>query len=349
MGKNYNTDSIHLTSRETLPYFRSVNVLAIVARYMEDLGINTDTLLAGSGIQASDLDDPEVFVTPEQELQVMRMIVTLATDPKIGLVIGQKYHVGAYGKLGAAMISCDTVLDAIQIGFKYIVLTLTYFQYDLKVKDNIAFMRMKELIDLKDLRIFICEREFTSLYRNAHDIIQNPLPLNEVRFAYPKPAYASAYQDVFQCPVYFNADEHMMIFDSKYLFMQLPLANPMARNTYEKECRQLCLRMKEHETVTDRVRHNILLQGEDLPSFNKLTLSMNIAPRTLRRRLTEEGTCYRTLTAEILKKKAIHLIQTTSYPLEQIATELGYKAPQNFYRSFKGWTGHNPSYYRKKS
>jgi len=75
---------------------------------------------------------------------------------------------------------------------------------------------------------------------------------------------------------------------------------------------------------------------------------MNIAPRTLKRRLNEEGTSYRALAAGILKEKAIHLIQTTSRPLEEIAAELGYKAPQNFYRAFKSWTGQRPSSFRKR-
>jgi len=35
--------------------------------------------------------------------------------------------------------------------------------------------------------------------------------------------------------------------------------------------------------------------------------------------------------------------------MEQIATELGYSDLANFYRAFKGWTGHNPSYHRKKN
>lgn len=348
MGKPKKNDSIHLTSRETLPYFRSVNVLAIVARFMENLGIDTETLLEGSGIRTEDLDDPDVFVTPEQELQVMRKIVTLSRNPKIGLVIGRMFHVGLYGKLGPAIISSDTVLDALEIGFKYIALTLSYFQYDLRVKGDLAFMRMKELIDLKDLRIFICEREFSSLYRNTSDIIHSAIPLNEVRIAYPRPAHAAAYDEVFQCPVSFDTDEHMVIFDSRYLFMPLPLANPLARKTYERECKQACLRLRKHETIRERVRHNIQQQHEGLPSFGKLVQNMNIAPRTLKRRLHEEGTSYRALAADILKEKAIQLIRTTSMPLEEIAVELGYTAPQNFYRAFKCWTGHTPSYYREK-
>lgn len=349
MKKNSNSEYIHITSKGTLPYYRSVNILSVVVHYIENLGIDASDLLAGSGIQTSDLDDPDVFVTPEQEFKVMHKIVTLVPDPKIGFILGQQYHIGVYNKIGTAALSSETLLDAFKIVSRYIDLTMTYFQYDFQVKNNLVLLRMRELVDLKKLRTFICEREFSAGYRMACDLLQFAIPLNELRLAYPKPAHASCYKDYFRCPVRFNAHEHMMIFDSKYLFMRLPMSNPLMKNAYEKESRQMCLRLKVQESVTDQVKHNIFFGPQGLPSLSQLARGMSITPRTLRRRLTEEGTSFKALFAAILKEKAINLIQTTSRPMEQIAAELGYSDLPNFYRAFKGWTGHSPSYYRKNT
>jgi len=349
MKKALNKADIHFTSKGVLPYYRSVNILSVVIHYMEQMGIKADDLLAGSGIQTIDLDDPDVFVTPEQEFKVMHKIVALTQNPKIGFTLGQQYHIGVYNKIGAAAFCSDTLLDALKMVFQYIDLTMTYFQYDLQVRDNLAYMRMKELIDLKELRTFICEREFSAAHRLACDLLQSPVPLNDLYLAYSKPAHAAVYKETFRCPVHFNALEHMMIFDSKYLFMRLPMANPLMKNTYEKECKQLCLRLQVQESATDQVRHNIFFGPEGLPSLSQLARRMSTTPRTLRRRLTEEGTSFKSLVAEILKEKAINLIQTTSLPIEQIASELGYSDIPNFYRAFKNWTGQKPSYYRKKN
>lgn len=340
---------IHFTSKGVLPYYRSVNILSVVVHYVEKLGINAADLLAGSGIQACDLDDPDVFVTPEQEFKVMRKIVTKMPAPKTGFFLGQQYHIGIYNKIGAAALSSNTYLDAIKILFQYIELTMTYFQYDLRVKNNLVFLRLKELIDLRELRTFICEREISAVYRLSCDLLQSPMRLNEIWLAFPKPAYASLYTDTFQCPIHFNAHEHMVIFDSKYLFAQMPMANPLMKNTYEKECRQLCVRLQVQESATDQVRHNIFFGPEGLPSLTHLARGMSITPRTLRRRLTEEGTSFKALSAEILKEKAIDMIQTTSWPMEKIVAELGYCNLPNFYRAFRNWTGQKPSYYRKKN
>jgi len=349
MNKPFKTDSIHLISSGSLPYFRSVNSLAILACYVEKQGVDVNVLLAGSGIHPRDLDNPDIFVTPEQELAVMRKIITLVPDPRIGLIIGQQYHVGVQGKLGAAAIFSDTGLEAITMFFKYIALTLTYFQYELTVKDNLAFLKIRELIDLKELRVFACEREFVSIYRIVSDIFKAPVPLNEIRFAYPKPAHASSYEEVFHCPVKFNVREHMIIFDSRLLFMPLPMSNPIAKKTYEQECKQMCQRLKVRETMTDQVRQEILFKEESFPSFTQLSRHMNLSPRTLRRRLTDERTSYKFLVADIRKKKAVDLLQTTADPIWQIAAELGYSDLSNFYRAFKRWTGHNPGFYREKA
>ncbi len=344
-GKN---NPIHLKSTGALPFYRSVNSLSILSRFLEKQGVDAGALLSGSGIQTSDFDDPDVLVPLEKELMVLRKIPALSKDPEIGLKIGQYYHVGIQGKVGAAAMSSETLLDAIRIAFQYTALTLAYCQYDLKVMGNLAFMRMKELIDLEGIRIFVCEREFVSVHRMVGDLLGMPFQLHELRLAYTKPAYGSSYQDIFRCPVRFNAPEHTMIFNSRYLSMPLPMANPLAKNVYEKECKQQCLRLKIPEAFADRARHLILFSTGKFPDFSQMARSMNVSPRTLRRRLTVEGTSYKTLVEEIRKKKAIDLLEKTSCSTEHIAFELGYSNTPNFYRAFKVWSGKTPSEYRRK-
>ncbi|MDM7987514.1 MAG: AraC family transcriptional regulator [Smithella sp.] len=346
MNKNM-TDSIYLITNGTLPNFWSINGVAVLASIMEQRGIDKATLLKGSGIHPYDLDDPDALITPEQELRVLRKIPALVEDQKIGLILGQEYHAGVQRKLGAAVLCCDTALDAVRLIFKYAYLIPNYFQFELKVREKNVFLRMKELIDLKDIRTFVCEIEFVSVFRMCSDVLGNPIDLNQMRLAYPKPVYAAAYKDYFRCPVQFNDVEHMMVFDRALLSRKLPMSNPMARKTYEKECEQLSNRLKAQETVTGQVRNRIMSQSEGLPSFSRLAESMNISVSTLRRRLTEEETSYKNLVAEILKEKAIDMIQTTACPMEKIALDLGYSDLANFYRAFKVWTGHNPGYYRK--
>jgi AraC-like DNA-binding protein len=296
-----------------------------------------------------DLDDPEIFISPWQELSVMRRLAELVSVPDAGLKTGEHYHITAHGVLGSAAMCCETFLDAIRMLLTHIELTLTYFSYELKVAEPLVYVTMKELIDLKDIRRFICEREFVSVARMMSDVIGEPLVLQEARFAYPKPGYASSYKDAFRCPVSFNADEHATVFESRYLSKRLPTANRMLRDKYEKECREMILRMKKAGTASERVRQMLLYRKEGVPTFEQVTRRMNVSPRTLHRRLSSEGTSYKEILAGYRKARAIELLTETRSPVETIASELGYSDVANFYHAFRSWTGTTPGNYRIKN
>jgi hypothetical protein len=54
--------------------YRSINSIDILARYAAGRGIDSEKLLAFSGIKPKSLDDPEMFVSPKQEMSVMRRL-----------------------------------------------------------------------------------------------------------------------------------------------------------------------------------------------------------------------------------------------------------------------------------
>ena len=196
---------------------------------------------------------------------------------------------------------------------------MSYFSFNLEIKDSLAFGTMKELIDLKDIRLFVCERQFASTCRVASDLLGTPFKLAEIHVAYPEPAHATMYKDIFGCAVMFNADYHTLVFDKSYLYKPLPMANPLARKTYEKECRELSQRIKNQETISQRVSQEIFYRKDGIPDLDHLARHLNTSTRTLRRRLKEEGTSYKEIVASIQKNKAVELLQSTSMSVEQIA------------------------------
>ena len=341
-------DKVHLKSNNRLPLYRSINSISIIADYALKYGIYSDKLLAGSGIQPHDLHDPEILITPKQEMIVFRKIIALIPDPKLGLHLGRNYNISANSKVAIPAMFCNSFLDFLRMMFRYIEATLSYFRYDLRVKDRLAILRLEELIDLGDLRSFITERELVSVYMISSGVLGSPPPLKKIRFPYPKPDYASYYKEIFQCPVSFSAESNMVIFDSNYLFRPLPMANQLARHAYEMECRRIYVRMKEGATTLNKIQQELLIQEDGVPSLEQLARRLNISPRTLRRHLATEGTSYKDLLKDMRKEKALDLLKTTNYPIEKIAIALGYSDVPNFYHAFKRWTGRTPSEYRKK-
>ncbi len=81
----------------------------------------------------------------------------------------------------------------------------------------------------------------------------------------------------------------------------------------------------------------------DIDTISKI---IGIRPRTLQRRLAQEGVTYSRLIDEIRFNTAMPLLKDTESKLIEIAFDLGYSDPAHFTRAFQRWTGFSPSSYR---
>ena len=63
-------DKIHLASRSSLPMYRSINSIDILARYAAGRGIDAEKLLAVSGIKPKDLRDWRTFCAERGEIRI---------------------------------------------------------------------------------------------------------------------------------------------------------------------------------------------------------------------------------------------------------------------------------------
>jgi AraC-like DNA-binding protein len=345
--KTPSRDEICLRTRNRLPLYRSINSVTILADFVREYGIQSDMLLAGSGIKSADLNDPDMMITPKQEMAVFRKILELIPDPKLGLDVGRNYNVSANNKVAIPAMFCDTFLDYIRMMFQYIELTLSYFRYDLTTSGDLVYLKMEELIDLGDLRHFVTDRELMSVFMISNGVLGGNFRIQEIRLAFPRPDHAPCYEELFRCLVCFNAEANTVIFSRDFLSRPLPMANSLSRHVYEMECKKLYSRLKEQGTTLEKI-HQELLYHEGFPSFDQLARRLNVSPRTLRRHLTAEGTSYKILVNGMRKEKALHLLNTTDFTIEKIATMLGYSDVPNFYHAFKSWTDTTPSSYRRK-
>lgn len=82
------------------------------------------------------------------------------------------------------------------------------------------------------------------------------------------------------------------------------------------------------------------------PSMDVAARKLSIHPRTLRRRLEEQGTTYREIVADIRKALAIDYLEKTNLTTDEIAARLGYSDAANFRNAFARWTGKTTRVFR---
>jgi len=261
--------------------------------------IGPHNLLNGTGIDLYDLEDPYRLITTIQEISVGYRLYKLLREPSLGLELGKQLHIFSKGILGLAAIFCNTVREALNLFMSYIELSSSYFNYYLTFKANLGFIHIKELTRIRNLRRFICETELSSFQTIITYLVEELNFFKEIHLAYPRPDYAKKYSEIFQCPVYFNAPEHLIIFDATLLNKPLKFSHPATKKLLEEKCQQLCSCLKERNKVKDLVKHELMLHGPPFPGLDELAKRINMSERTIRRKLKHEGTSYKDIIRNI--------------------------------------------------
>ncbi len=73
---------------------------------------------------------------------------------------------------------------------------------------------------------------------------------------------------------------------------------------------------------------------------------LNQSPRTLRRRLVDEGSTFSEIVDGWRFKSSVDLLEQGNMRIHEISERLGYANAPNFERAFKRWTGQTPGAYR---
>ena len=126
-------------------------------------------------------------------------------------------------------------------------------------------------------------------------------------------------------------------------------AHPAMWAAFEPSLRQRLSDATEPTTMSTRVTGwltETIASGRT--NINEAAHDLCVSRRTLQRRLTEEGTSFQTLLAEVRLKLSNHYLTRTSLSTPEIAFLLGYSEQNSFYRSFRDWTGITPEQARNQ-
>lgn len=82
--------------------------------------------------------------------------------------------------------------------------------------------------------------------------------------------------------------------------------------------------------------------------LRSIAASLELTPRTLRRRLAGQRTSFTEILEKWRCRSAITLLRKNNMTVKNVAIRLGYSHSSNFERAFKRWTGYAPGTYRGK-
>lgn len=130
----------------------------------------------------------------------------------------------------------------------------------------------------------------------------------------------------------------------------LLIPNPLADDVMARNAREL-LRLVPLEsgprTISDRVRRSIgLLLPSGRTTLAHVAAHLGMSPRSLQRRLEDEGHHYGELLSEVRQELAAAYLGSSAQPVTTVAGLLGYGSPSSFTRWFTGTFGTTPQAWR---
>ena len=338
-----------LVAIEAVKTRQSIIGISLLTKLTQNSGYNAKEMLAQANIDVQLLSDPKATISFQQEVAFIRRLIETWQDDDLGFKAGQCFRLNAFGSIGLAASSSDTVSDAIDFFLKYIRLAYTPFAINFFIKNGNAILRFSDQFELGNLRRFYLERDFSFAFLSTRDMFPRSIVGQKpktIHFDFPCPTSVEHYQSLYECPVFFSMPYNEILFDERYLALPLPLANSLTRDLLEEQCKLQEIALFGHNDFVEKIRQLIQSIDHEIPNLEKIAKIHFLTARTMRRKLKEQGVTFQQLVNEALCKKALHYLSTTNLTIEQISMRLGYSESASFIHAFKRWTGKTPKAYK---
>lgn len=341
-----------------------VTVVERPARNFIACGMAAEQLLAGTGLTLPDLAVEDGHVASWQEFAFVRNLLRISDDPLVSLEAGSCYRLGCFGVMGLGVATANTLWEGLIFLFNHLALSFTQFRVNVLTPDSdwihIGFSPLTPLGDLQD---YFLQRDIACTVGMVRDLAGSRRMDDVMRLHTQRQdsTWRDAVQRNLQMDVYALREGSGITDDSGIgegsgyeirlyrpaLSLPLALANPLQHRVLQQQCfamlQQRRLRYRQYQIKV----WQLLAAQHAMPVLETVARELAVSPRTLRRKLAEEGTHFQALVDMFRQSQARQLLLTSNESVEQLAVRLGYGDASSFVHAFKRWTGKTPGQFRR--
>ena len=163
----------------------------------------------------------------------------------------------------------------------------------------------------------------------------------------PGPARAACERQ-FKVPVVVKQPRNALVFPARMLDMPLPGAMPGLHEQAQTAIAQQ-LPASGHDSLVGAIEHALMSSPALLgQGIERMAERFKLHPRTLQRRLREEGQVFANIQSRCRFQLAVNALKADATDIESLSDRLGFADRHSFTRAFKRWTGLTPSEIRQR-
>jgi len=312
-----------------------------------ELGSDPRALLSRFHIPPGVERQEDAFVPFES---VVRLLETTASEldcPDFGLRLSQWQGLDMLGPIAVIARNTPSVQDALGVIARYLYVhspALSLTPQPLSAGSDLTFVyELREMSPANARQAY--ELSMANAVRIVHLLSGSTVGPSAVSFLHEQIGSDDAYRDALGCPVRF---------EQTWCGFEVPLGMAAREiDSAHPETRRIATIYLESryppgtDTVRDRAEelvHRLLPTGGC--TIDVIATQLNMNPRTLQRRLGDEGVRYQDLIENERRDQAAKYLAEPGLHLSQITGLLGYAEQSTLNRSCRRWFGMTPREYR---
>lgn len=330
------TESVLVTSSRAL-------VLAC-----EEMSVDTDSMLQSVGVARETIEDPDARLPLEQARALWAKAYELSGDPDLSLHAAERLPFGAYKVIDYMVQQAPTVGGGIARISDYFPLINSAVRLPIEVGTH----RVTFDVVCPDAP-GVLTRPYTE-YIFAAVILRSRVasgidyPLERIEFTHPAPESTAEHERVFGCEVRFGAEACRAVIDRGVWDSPAPSADSALLALLEEHATLLLKESPRPAGIVNDIRKTIASEfGGGDPSVQHVAKKLAMSPRTLQRRLTEEGVKYSEVLDDMRQGAAKAYLSQPDISITEAAYLLGFAEVSSLNRAFKRWLGCSPRQYRQ--
>ena len=343
-----------LTDRDILLTLYDMSVVRSAAlrgfrATVAELGGDADELADGAGLPRAALDADDMLVSDEAVAIVLERAAATLGCRDLGLRVAARQDLTMLGPLAVAIQTSPTLGDALACTSRYLFVHGRSLSLEPAPDPYGArgVMALRYGIDAtRPVPVQAVDLGLGVLHRGIGFLVDGRYGLRSVELPYRPPAPLEVYEEFFGAEVRVNRPAALLRVPRAMLQHSLTGVNATLR--------RLAITFLEQQahlgggTTTARVRSAVQQSlGMATAEVAAVARLLSLHPRTLQRRLADEGTTFAAILDEVRREAAHLYLTTTDMPLAQIAALLGLSEQSALTRCCRRWWDATPTDLRR--
>lgn len=318
-----------------------------IAARAERAGVARAALLARAALTEADLEDLDSRVPLASLYALLEAMVEMSGDPFVHMRVSREMDFASLDALAFVVITSATFGDGLRAMLRYQRLWSDGERYELEEVGAWARLVHHPWGPPRRAHGLMAEMFAVDVVVNGGALTGAPFDGPRVRLAHSPPADPAQHRALLGgVRAEFDQARSEVWFRTTDLERRIAPAGQEAVCAFFERHLEERVRALPAAGLAGRARDLLMRDVTPDPSVASLARRLHMSPRTLQRRLAEEGTSVRELADGARRARAIPLIES-GHSIAEVAYLLGFAEASAFHRAFRRWTGRTPEAFRR--